>query len=245
MSAASTKDKSSGGFFGGLSDQARRELIITLVVVVLLFALEVILDLWEIMDTFFNSLGYEIDVVVPFFITLAVGLGVYTFRRLRELAGLNTARERATAAARVVEEESDRVRKQAEEEAERSRREAEQAREEAREAERMSAALIGSDTNIIFKVDSSGTVIEANDGAASTIGISEERLKGTNAYSYFQYPARAEDGMQRAIESGSASDDPSMEIRRWDGETLAVSYRAYSYKGANGEPVGVIMGRPR
>lgn len=231
MSAAGMQSKGGeeGGFLGGLSQQARTDLIYLAAFVVVATLLQLLIPnggWWEAMDTFVNNRGYEIDVVVPFFIMGAIGFGVYSFRRLREVQSVNAARERAQAAASLAQQQM------------------EKREREVQEMERMNRAVYETDLSALVKVDARGKILQANKGMETATGFSPDELVGASVFSYFQSPERVKQAVENAIANGSA-EDSGMEIRHMSGDATAVSFVVSSYANADGDRVAVLVCRSR
>jgi len=226
-----------GGFLDGLSQQARADLIFLAVFVVVATLLQLVIPnggWWEAMDTFVNNRGGEIDVVVPFFIMGAVGFGVYAFRRMRELQGLNAARERARAAAG-----------RAQEQLERAQQEAEEARRDAEEAQRLNRQLMDTGMNALVKVDNEGKITEANEGMEVATGLHSSRLVGTSVFSFFGDQKRTREWFEQSLEGNSVQGEYA-EIVHQDGGTTKVAYNVMVQRNISGQVTGgLLLMRPR
>lgn len=223
-----------GGTTGGLSQQARRDLIVIGVAALLFSLVQVALNLWERMDSFFNGIGFEIDVVVPFLIAATIGFAVYAYRRQQELRGLNAARERARVAAG-----------QAQDQLERAQREAKQARQEAEDLQRLNRQLIDTGMSALVKVDREGNVTEVNEGMEVATGLHSSRLVGTSAFSFFGDQKKARDLFEQSLE-GNAVQNERAEIVHQDGGTTAVAFNVMAQRNVNGEITGgLLLLRPR
>lgn len=222
------------GFWEGLSQQARRDLIILGIFVAIGTLLQLLIPnggWWEAMDTFVNNQGGEIDVIVPFAIMGAVGFGFYAFRRLQELQAMNAARERARAAAG-----------QAQQQVEQAQRETQQARQE---AEQLQSQMLNTSMNVLVKVDSEGKVLQANEGMEIATGLPGSSLVGQEAFSFFGDSEKAQELFNRSLAGESVSDSETQLVHQ-DGGMTSVSYSAMAQRNLQGEVIGgILLLRPR
>ncbi len=103
--------------------------------------------------------------------------------------------------------------------------------------------LLQTGLNVLVKVNSSGTINEANEGMEIVTGVPAENLLGTDAFSYFTGPEQARGWFMEALR-GSSVRDREVEVMHREGESTPLTLNVIASAG-NGQTDGVLLCRYR
>lgn len=103
--------------------------------------------------------------------------------------------------------------------------------------------LLQTGLNVLVKVNSSGTINEANEGMEIVTGVPAENLLGTDAFSYFTGPEQARGWFMEALR-GSSVRDREVEVMHREGESTPLTLNIIAPTG-NGQTGGVLLCRYR
>ncbi|HMK45352.1 MAG TPA: PAS domain S-box protein, partial [Methanocella sp.] len=99
--------------------------------------------------------------------------------------------------------------------------------------------LIEASQDPLVTIAPDGRITDVNKATENAVGLSRDKLIGTDFSYYFTDPVRAKEGYMRVFEVGSVTDYP-LEIRHRDGHTTPVLYNASVYKDETGKVIGVF-----
>lgn len=113
------------------------------------------------------------------------------------------------------------------------------AEEELRRVSRYSRSLIEASLDPLVTISKHGKITDVNEATEKAIGLSRDRLIGSDFSDYFTQPEKAREGYGRVFEEGSVRDYP-LAIRSSSGAVIDVLYNAAAFKGPDGEVDGVF-----
>jgi PAS domain S-box-containing protein len=100
-------------------------------------------------------------------------------------------------------------------------------------------SLIEASLDPFVTISSKGKITDVNEATVKIVGISRDKLIGTDFSSYFTEPEKAREGYQQVFTKGFVSGYP-LTIRSNDGKQTDVLYNATVYKDDNGNVLGVF-----
>ena len=100
-------------------------------------------------------------------------------------------------------------------------------------------SLIEASPDPLVTISPDGKITDVNKATEFVIGLSRERLKGSDFSEYFTEPGKAREGYQKVISQGFVMDYP-LTIRHTSGRTTDVLYNAAVYRNEAGEVQGVL-----
>ena len=113
------------------------------------------------------------------------------------------------------------------------------AEEELRRVSRYSRSLIEASLDPLVTISKHGKITDVNEATEKAIGLSRDRLIGSDFSDYFTQPEKAREGYGRVFEEGSVRDYP-LALRNSSGAVMDVLYNAAVFRGPDGEVDGVF-----
>ena len=117
----------------------------------------------------------------------------------------------------------------------------EEAQPKGEEGKLLNQALTESGLGILFKVDMTGRITQANEGMELAAGLPRATLMGTEAFSYFGDPNRVKNLFRRSVETGGTARNGEMELRHSQGFATPMSIAVVVQRGAGGSVSGATF----
>lgn len=100
-------------------------------------------------------------------------------------------------------------------------------------------SLVESNIDALMTTDPQGIITDVNEQATTLTGLPREELIGTPFRNYFTDPEQAERGIRRVLSEGRVTNYELTALAK-DGRRTMVSYNATTFRGHNGEYLGVF-----
>src|SRR5450759_3224457 len=107
-------------------------------------------------------------------------------------------------------------------------------------ASQYSLSLIEASLDPLFTISPVGKITDMNQATVNIIGITREKLKGTDFLDYFTEPQKAREVYQEVFANGSVTDSP-LTLRHADGKLTDVLFNGSVYKDDKGKVLGVVV----
>lgn len=113
--------------------------------------------------------------------------------------------------------------------------------EASRLAARYARSLIEASLDPLVTINVEGKITDVNEATVQATGVSREQLTGSDFVGYFTDPEAARVGYKAAFANGSVTGYP-LSIKNSSGITVDVLCNAATYRGVDGNIVGVVVG---
>lgn len=100
--------------------------------------------------------------------------------------------------------------------------------------------LIEASRDPLFTISPEGKITDMNNASENIIGLSREKLTGTNFFDYFTDPQRAQEVYLEVFAKGSVADSP-LTLCHKDGKLTDVLFNGSIYKDDKGNVLGVVI----
>lgn len=100
-------------------------------------------------------------------------------------------------------------------------------------------SLIEASIDPLVTINPDGKITDVNVATIRLTGLTRDLLIGTEFHNYFTEPEKAREGYLKVFNDGSVKDYP-LTIRNVNGSLIPVLYNASTYKGEDGEVIGVF-----
>lgn len=100
-------------------------------------------------------------------------------------------------------------------------------------------SLIEASLDPLVTISSEGVITDVNEALIKALGVSREKLIGTDFSDYFTEPQKAREGYKLAFAQGSVADYP-LTLRHVNGKLTEVLYNASIYKDSQNNVLGVF-----
>ena len=101
-------------------------------------------------------------------------------------------------------------------------------------------SLIEASLDPLFTISLTGKITDLNNASVNIIGLSREKLIGTDFFNYFTEPQQASEVYQEVFEKESVT-DLLLTLRHIDGNLTDVSFNGSIYKDNSGKVLGVVI----
>jgi PAS domain S-box-containing protein len=101
-------------------------------------------------------------------------------------------------------------------------------------------SLIEASLDPLFTISLAGKITDLNNASVTIIGMSREKLIGTDFFDYFTEPQQAREVYQEVFAKESVSDS-LLTLRHKDGKLTDVSFNGSIYKDNSGKVLGVVI----
>ncbi|MEI7662924.1 MAG: PAS domain S-box protein, partial [Bacteroidota bacterium] len=105
-------------------------------------------------------------------------------------------------------------------------------------ASQYARSLIEASLDPLFTISLGGKITDMNDASVNIIGISRERLIGTDFFDYFTDPRKAREVYEEVFDKGFVTDYP---LTIMDGKLTDVLFNGSVYTDARGKVLGVVV----
>ncbi len=103
-----------------------------------------------------------------------------------------------------------------------------------------SLSLIEASRDPLVTISTEGKITDMNQATVNIIGMSREKLTGTDFFDYFTEPQKAREVYQEVFAKGSVADSP-LTLRHNDGKLTDVLFNGSVYKDDRGNVLGVVI----
>jgi PAS domain S-box-containing protein len=103
-----------------------------------------------------------------------------------------------------------------------------------------SLSLIEASHDPLFAISPEGKITDMNNASVKIIGLSRDKLIGTNFFDYFTEPQKARKVYQEVFAKGSVADSP-LTLRHNEGKLTEVLFNGSVYKDDMGNVLGVVI----
>jgi PAS domain S-box-containing protein len=103
-----------------------------------------------------------------------------------------------------------------------------------------SLSLIEASHDPLFAISPDGKITDLNNASVNAIGMSREKLIGTDFFNYFTSPQMAREVYQEVFAKGSVADSP-LTIRHMEGKLTEVLFNGSVYKDDQDKELGVVI----
>jgi PAS domain S-box-containing protein len=103
-----------------------------------------------------------------------------------------------------------------------------------------SLSLIEASLDPLVTISTEGKITDMNQATVNIIGMSREKLTGTDFFDYFTEPQKAREVYQEVFAKGSVADSP-LTLRHRDGKLTDVLFNGSVYKDDRGNVLGVVI----
>jgi len=110
---------------------------------------------------------------------------------------------------------------------------------EKRQASWYARSLIEASLDPLVTISADGKITDINEGSIKVIGVSREKLIGTDFSDYFTEPSKARESYKKVFDKGFVT-DYALTIRHKNGQLTDVLYNASVYKNQAGVVLGVF-----
>jgi PAS domain S-box-containing protein len=107
-------------------------------------------------------------------------------------------------------------------------------------ASQYSLSLIEASLDPLFTISPDGKITDMNQATVNIIGLTREKLTGTDFLDYFTEPQMAREVYQEVFAKGSVADSP-LTLRHTDGKLTDVLFNGSVYKDDLGNVLGVVV----
>ena len=101
-------------------------------------------------------------------------------------------------------------------------------------------SLIEASLDPLFTINPAGKITDMNNASANIIGMSREKLIGTDFFDYFTEPQKAREVYQEVFAEESVADSP-LTLRHTEGKLTDVLFNGSIYKDNSGKVLGVVI----
>ena len=92
----------------------------------------------------------------------------------------------------------------------------------------------------LVTISSMGKIMDLNEAASNTTGLSRSQMVGSNFYDYFTEPQKAKEVYQEVFAKGSVANSP-LTLRHKNGKLTDVLFNGSVYKNGKGTVLGVVI----
>ena len=103
-----------------------------------------------------------------------------------------------------------------------------------------SLSLIEASLDPLVTISTEGKITDMNEATVNIIGITREKIKGTDFFDYFTEPQKAREVYQEVFAKGSVADSP-LTLRHKQGKLTDVLFNGSVYKDDRGNELGVVI----
>jgi len=103
-----------------------------------------------------------------------------------------------------------------------------------------SHGLIEASHDPLFAISAEGKITDMNNASSKIIGLSRQKLIGTDFFNYFTEPQKAREVYQEVFETGFVTDAP-LTIKHKEGKLTEVLFNGAVYKDDTGNVTGVVI----
>ncbi len=107
-------------------------------------------------------------------------------------------------------------------------------------ASQYSLSLIEASRDPLVTINTEGKITDMNNATVNIIGMSREKLTGTDFFNYFTEPQKAREVYQEVFAKGSVADSP-LTLCHKDGKLTDVLFNGSVYKDDMGNVLGVVI----
>jgi PAS domain S-box-containing protein len=107
-------------------------------------------------------------------------------------------------------------------------------------ASQYSLSLIEASRDPLVTINTQGKITDMNQATVNIIGMSREKLTGTDFFDYFTEPQKAREVYEGVFDKGSVADSP-LTLRHMDGKLTDVLFNGSVYKDDRGNVLGVVI----
>ena len=101
-------------------------------------------------------------------------------------------------------------------------------------------SLIEASLDPLFTISPAGKITDMNNASVNIIGMSREKLIGTDFFDYFTEPQKAREVYQEVFAKESVADSP-LTLRHTEGKLTDVLFNGSIYKDNTGKVIGVVI----
>ena len=101
-------------------------------------------------------------------------------------------------------------------------------------------SLIEASLDPLFTINPAGKITDMNNASVNIIGMSREKLIGTDFFDYFTEPQKAREVYQEVFAKESVADSP-LTLRHTEGKLTDVLFNGSIYKDNSGNVMGVVI----
>jgi PAS domain S-box-containing protein len=101
-------------------------------------------------------------------------------------------------------------------------------------------SLIEASLDPLFTISPAGKITDMNNASVNIIGLSREKLIGTDFFDYFTEPQKAREVYQEVFAKESVADSP-LTVRHTEGKLTDVLFNGSIYKDNSGKVLGVVI----
>ena len=101
-------------------------------------------------------------------------------------------------------------------------------------------SLIEASLDPLVTISAEGKITDMNEATMNIIGMSREKLRGTDFFNYFTEPQKAREVYQEVFAKGSVADSP-LTLQHKDGKLTDVLFNGSVYKDDSGKVRGVVI----
>ncbi len=101
-------------------------------------------------------------------------------------------------------------------------------------------SLIEASRDPLVTISPEGKITDMNQATVNIIGMTREKLTGTDFFDYFTEPQKAREVYQEVFAKGSVADSP-LTLRHMDGKLTDVLFNGSVYKDDSGNVLGVVI----
>src|ERR1017187_7420975 len=103
-----------------------------------------------------------------------------------------------------------------------------------------SLSLIEASLDPLVTISTEGKITDMNEATVNIIGLTREKIKGTDFFDYFTEPQKAREVYQEGFAKGSVADSP-LTLRHKDGKLTDVLFNGSVYKDDRGDVLGAVV----
>lgn len=107
-------------------------------------------------------------------------------------------------------------------------------------ASQYSLSLIEASLDPLVTINTEGKITDMNQATANIIGMTRQKLTGTDFFDYFTEPQKAREVYQEVFAKGSVADSP-LTLRHVNGKLTDVLFNGSVYKDDKGHVMGVVI----
>jgi PAS domain S-box-containing protein len=107
-------------------------------------------------------------------------------------------------------------------------------------ASQYSLSLIEASLDPLVTINTEGKITDMNEATVNIVGLSREKIKGTDFFDYFTEPQKAREVYQEVFAKGSVADSP-LTLRHNEGKLTEVLFNGSVYKDDRGNELGVVI----
>ncbi len=100
-------------------------------------------------------------------------------------------------------------------------------------------SLIEASLDLLVVIDIEGRIADVNEAAVNLIGVTRQRIIGTDFSEYFTDPVKAREGYQRVFEELNIKDF-ELTLHREDGTFVDLMYNGAVFRDSTGKVIGVV-----